>query len=143
MHTISTTFTVTDPALVLQIATLINDAKRPAPLASDADSSDRAPPPSLQLETASEPGARPFQTNDIELPHGEILWHKYKGVDLYAEIVDGRIKVGDEFFDSLSAAADAAGKSVDPACNAPNGYKWWAKKNSAGKWVSLEVMRLA
>ena len=144
MFTLSTTFTTDEPVVAAEITeftkVLVKNALLPAPLGAEGDSSDTGPPSPPGEEVQEVTGSRPFKTNDLELPDGELLWHKYKGVDLYAKVVDGWIMVGDARFDSLSLAADAAGKSVDPACHKPNGYRWWAVKRN-GKWVTLETIR--
>jgi hypothetical protein len=125
-------FKVTNPDLAVAIATLIKTWPGSALVVrGKVDASD---------DDSDHEVGQPYRTPGLELPHGTVLYHRYKEHDLYATIDDGAIRFGDQRFDHLSKAADAAGKSVDDACHAPNGFKWWRVERD-GEWVQLDKLR--
>jgi hypothetical protein len=122
----SITFNVTDPVLAMQVAELI------------ARYEGRTAEPTRPTETLV-PLVGVTNGKRVEIPHGEELYHNYHGTDLYATVENGRIRFGDQTYDSPSKAALVAGLTVSKSCNMPNGYKWWNVKRD-GKWVPIEKL---
>lgn len=89
-------------------------------------------------------GKRPFITKSefgtLTLPHGTRLEKEYLGKVLKAQIDDGAIVWNGKRFDSLSPAAVASGRSINPDCNAPNGFLWWNVEID-GKWLPVGQLR--
>ncbi|MET4513729.1 hypothetical protein [Bradyrhizobium sp. I1.7.5] len=124
----SITFNVTDPVLAMRVAELIAQYEgKTTTQASDQPNDDKKPFVGITN------GRR------VELPHGEQLFHRYLGKELYATVENGMIQFNKEIYDSPSKAALVAGKTVSESCHAPNGYKWWNVLRD-GLWIPIEKL---
>lgn len=127
MLTTTTVFHVRDRVLAAKVLAVIEAHETAAQM----------PPGEAGEAISGKPFIGTSAHRPVSVPHGEALRKVYKGHTLEACIIDGKVCWDGTLYDTLTGAALAAGRSIDPACHAPNGYEWWRVFRN-GKWIGID-----
>lgn len=78
----------------------------------------------------------------VELPEGTRLRMTYADAEHSGTIVDGKWKVGDEYYNTPSQAASQVARTKRGTKTMLNGWKYWhVKRPSDTSWVPLDTLR--
>jgi hypothetical protein len=104
----------------------------------------KLPEPAQTTTVSPAISGRPWREGLVEVPHGSLARMSYqRGKQTFeGKFLDGKLVVGGETFDTLSAAASALAVTKYGDHPSLNGWNYWeAKLPGEDKWRSLNQMR--
>ena len=104
----------------------------------------KLPAPELKPEATTVATGTPWTEDGVAIPHGSKARMEYlRGAQVYeGEFLNGALVVGEQSFDTLSAAASGLAVTKDGKKTSLNGWNYWSVKlPGQSKWRSMADLR--